>query len=104
MNRVLTASLPQPVIWGTKFLWWVRSMRLEKLMSRPGMRVNTLSRLSTMAFIRMTPRSLPMPNCMKHMAPRPEMVVSELPEISGMALLRAMTTASLASSRSRSSV
>ena len=57
-----------------------------------------------MAFIRITPRSRPMPKRMKHMAPRPDRVVMELPAISGMALLRAMTTASRASSRSRSSV
>ena len=57
-----------------------------------------------MAFISTRPRSFPMPNCMKHMAPRPESVVMELPEISGIALLRASTTASLASMRSRSSV
>ena len=41
---------------------------------------------------------------MKHMAPRPDRVVMEEPAISGMALLRAATTASRASSCSRSSV
>ena len=75
-----------------------------KLSSRPGIKVNTLSRLRTMAFISTSPRSLPIPNCMKHMAPSPDRVVMEDPEISGIALLRAMTTASRASSFSRSSV
>jgi len=38
-----------------------------------------------------------MRKCMKHMAPKPERVVMELPEISGMALLSAAITASRAS-------
>ena len=79
-------------------------MKPLKLNSSPGIRVNTLSRLSTIAFISTSPRSLPMPKRIKHMAPRPERVVMELPAISGMALLRAVTTASRASIRSRSSV
>ena len=79
-------------------------MRPLKLISSPGIRVNTLSRLSTMAFISTSPRSRPIPKRIKHMAPRPERVVMELPEISGIALLRAVTTASRAPMRSRSSV
>ena len=48
-----------------------------------------------MALISTTAISRPMPKCMKARAPRPEMVVRELEEISGMALLRASIQASL---------
>ena len=73
-------------------------MRLENSISSPGIRVNTESRLSKMALISTTAISRPMPKCMKAKAARPEMVVRELDEISGMALLRASIQASRVSS------
>ena len=96
MYRVLTAALPTAVILGMRFLCLVLSIRGLNSISRPGMRVNTDSRLNRMALMSTTDRSRPMPNCIKLSAARPLMVVSEEEEISGMALLSAMTQASRA--------
>ena len=63
-------------------------------MSRPGMRVNTDSRLKRMALISTVAMSRPMPKCMKARAPSPEMVVREEELISGMAFARAAMQAS----------
>ena len=53
----MTVSLPQSVILGTKLLWWVLSMALEKRTSSPGMSRNTESMLMTMAFMSTMPIS-----------------------------------------------
>ena len=55
--RVFTATRPQAVILGTKLRWWVLSMPREKSISRPGIRVKTVSRLRRMALISTTPMS-----------------------------------------------
>ena len=94
MKRVFTSNFPTAVILGRISLCLVLSIRLLKSISRPGIRVNTDSRLSRMALISTMAMSRPMPKCMKASAPKPEMVVRELEDISGMALLNASMQAS----------
>ena len=79
-------------------------MPLLNNISKPGINVNTDSRLQKMALMRTLPISNPMPNCMNISAPKPEMVVKLLAEISGMALLKAVIVASLGSICTRSSL
>ena len=69
-------------------------MSLLNSIKRPGIRVNTVRRLRRIALISTTAMSRPMPKCIKARAPRPEMVVRLLEQISGMDLLRASTQAS----------
>ena len=59
---------------------------------------------SSIALIRTTARSAPILNCMNASAPRPEIVVSELEDISGIALLSAVMHASRVGRCSCSSV
>ena len=65
-------------------------------MSSPGIRVNTDKRLSMIALIKTVARSRPIWKCIKARAARPDMVVREEEEISGIALLSAVMQASLA--------
>ncbi len=96
--------MPTAEILGTKFLCTLLSISLLNTMISPGIRVNTDSRLSMIALISTTARSEPILNCIKASAISPEMVVKELEEISGIALLSAAMQASLASRCSCSSV
>ena len=83
------------VIFGTKFLWDVLSIILLKSIRRPGISVNTHIILSIMAFIKTRPISNPILKCINIIAPKPEMVVRQLPDISGIALESAVIAASL---------
>ena len=85
------------VIFGTKLRCAVLSIAFEKSTRRPGISVNTVRRLIRIALMRTTPRSPPSLNCIKMSATIPEIVVSELPIISGMDFERATTAASLTS-------
>ena len=87
-----------------KFLCLVFSIRPANTMIIPGIRRNTDKRLKIIALIRTIPISLPIPNCMNSMAIRPPIVVSELPDISGIDLERAMIHASLGGSSACSSL
>ena len=73
---------------------FVLSIALPKSIMSPGISKNTARRLSTIARMRHSAISLPMPNCMNIIAIRPPTVVSELDEISGIALLSATMSAS----------
>ena len=73
-------------------------------MITPGISKNTAHRLKMIALISTIPISGPILYCIKVMAIRPPMVVRELPAISGIALLSAMITASLAGSDACSSL
>ena len=72
----------------------MRSMNLPNIMRRQGISVKTHSRLKKIDLIRQMPISKPILNCMNISAASPEMVVSELPEISVMEHASALTTAS----------
>ena len=96
MNLVFTSNFPTTVIGGIRFLCLVLSIRLLNSIRRPGMRVNTERRLIMIALIRTTARSRPIRKCIKASAARPDTVVREEDEISGIALLKAAMQASLA--------
>ena len=98
MNRVNTSNLPIAVIFGIRFLCFVLSINLLNSTRSPGIRVNTDRRLNIIALIRTMDKSIPILKCMNARAPRPEIVVREDAEISGIALLRAAIQASLVSS------
>ena len=68
------------------------------------MRVNTDKRLSIIALISTVARSIPIRKCINANDARPDMVVREEEEISGMALESAAIQASLAGSVSCSSL
>ena len=89
---------------GSRLLWCVRSMYLPSSMRRHGISVKTQSRLKKIDLIRQMPMSKPILNCMNISAARPEIVVSELPEISVIELASALTTASRWSQVSRCSL
>ena len=95
--RVAKAKRPTKGIFGTRFLCFVFIMRLANSTRSPGMRVNTDTRLMRIDLVRVVPRSAPSPYPMKRRASRPEIVVRELEEISGMEWPRATMTASLVS-------
>ena len=102
--RVFTSNFPINVMLGTKFLWCVLSIPPENVISNPGIRVNTEKMLKNIAFISTVPRSRPSLNCISIIATIPETVVRQLDDISGIALLSAVITASRGSIRRRSSV
>ena len=76
----------------------------EKDISRPGISVNTTKILKNIALQSTIPRSKPSLNCMSIIATIPERVVRQDEDISGIALLSAVTTASRAPMAVRSSV
>ena len=103
-RRVFTANLPIGVMFGSSFLWRVRSISGLNSIRSPGIRVNTDNRLNRMALTRTSAMSRPILNSMKPSAARPDTVVRDEALISGMALLRAVMQASRAVRVSRSSV
>ena len=94
INRVATSNLPRKVILGIRFLWRFASIFLLNTISRPGIKVNTDSKLNRIALISTVAISRPMPKCMNAKAPKPEMVVREEELISGIALDNAAIQAS----------
>ena len=66
--------------------------------------MNTDRRLSRIALISTVDKSIPIRKCINTRAPRPEMVVREEEEISGIALAKAAIQASLAGRVSCSSL
>ena len=93
-KRVTYANLPIKLIFGTKDLCFVFSMSPEKSISSPGIRVNTDRSDRPMALMRTIPMSAPILYCIKTRAKRPETVVSEEAQISGIDLESATMTAS----------
>ena len=71
-------------------------MALDIITSNAGIRRNTDTILSTIAFTMTRPRSIPIPNSINIRATIPEMVVKLEEEISGIALLKATVVASVA--------
>ena len=98
------ANFPKNFTLGSSFLCRVLSISGQNITSRPGIRVNTESRLQTIDFISTIAISKPKENCMKASASNPLIVVREDAKISGIALLKAATAASLAFFVSCSSV
>ena len=94
IKRVFTSNFPIAVILGIRFLCLVASIQRLNSTRSPGISVNTESRLNKIALISTVAISMPMPKCIKPKAARPLMVVSELEEISGMALASAAMQAS----------
>ena len=80
---------------GIKFLCLVLSISLENSIITPGISRNTEPSARKMDLIKHTDRSGPILYCIKPMAINPPIVVRELPQISGIALLKAMIIASL---------
>ena len=86
-----------------KFDWFVdgagtgyKYESAERWEGRPGIRVNTDSKLRKMDFTSTMAMSAPIENFIKANAPKPPMVVSEDAPISGIALLSAAIAASMA--------
>ncbi len=104
IKRVATSIFPINVIRGRSLRCWVLSIRLLNSISSPGINVNTDKRLNRIALINTVARSSPMPKCINASAARPDMVVKEEEDISGIALASAAIQASLAGMVSCSSL
>ncbi len=100
---VFHAKRPTAFMLGMKLRCRVFSIARLNMTSSPGMSRNTVSMDMNIDFISTLPRSPPRPNCMKVMATRPPMVVSEDEAISGIAFASASIAASYTSSCRRSS-
>ena len=100
---VLFANLPTASISGNNFLWPVLSINFENSINKPGIKVNTESNEQKIALIKTIAKSKPMPKCIKPKAAKPDIVVKDEDEISGIALDKAITQASLAGNVSCSS-
>ena len=74
----------------------VLSISLLKSISRPGIRVKTDKRLKRIALISTVDKSIPILKCIKAKAARPDIVVRDEEEISGIALAKAAIQASRA--------
>ena len=72
-------------------------MGLDNSNSMLGMSRNTVNSEQIMLFASTMPRSNPKPNCINMSATSPDTVVSELDDISGMALVKALAMARRAS-------
>ncbi len=99
-----TSNLPISVICGSSLRCPVLSISLLNNIRRPGISVKTDKRLNKIALIKTVDKSRPILKCMKARAARPDMVVREEEDISGIALESAAIQASLASRVSCSSL